>query len=223
MSVVSKPLAEEHAARQKDPSDFKPYSFRRYMETTPPGIAFIMGKPKNTDKLEVQSVRFNAKEWSLAAAKKWLKENKYKAGHIEEAVGTSKAWSVSVPISKTSSDEQRLAFGWASIVADDSGNAIVDHQKDRIACDELEKAAYDYVKESRLATDMHLRPGVAELVESCVITPEKREAMGIDGDGVTGWWVGFKVTCDDVWAKVKEGTYSEFSIGGTATRKKAES
>ena len=33
-----------------------------------------------------------------------------------------------------------------------------------------------------------------------------------------GWWIGFKVTDDDVWAKVKDGTYPMFSIEGEAVR-----
>lgn len=43
--------------------------------------------------------------------------------------------------------------------------------------------------------------------------------MGIpEGTVPTGWWIGFKVTDDDVWAKVKDGTYPMFSIEGEAVR-----
>lgn len=37
-----------------------------------------------------------------------------------------------------------------------------------------------------------------------------------------GWWIGFRVTDDDVWEKVKSGEYSMFSIGGTAIREEVE-
>ena len=43
--------------------------------------------------------------------------------------------------------------------------------------------------------------------------------LGIpDGTLPVGWWIGFKVTDEDVWAKVKDGTYPMFSIEGSAIR-----
>lgn len=33
-----------------------------------------------------------------------------------------------------------------------------------------------------------------------------------------GWWIGFKVTDSGVWEKVKDGTYTMFSIEGEAER-----
>ena len=70
---------------------------------------------------------------------------------------------------------------------------------------------------------MHERGGAAVLVESVVFTKEKAEAMGIpEGILPTGWWIGFKVLDEDVWEKVKDGTYSMFSIEGTAERVEEE-
>lgn len=44
-------------------------------------------------------------------------------------------------------------------------------------------------------------------------------AMGIpEGTLPVGWWIGFQVTDADVWEKVKDGTYSMFSIEGKAER-----
>ena len=140
---------------------------------------------------------------------------------MDKADELKKAWEVSIPISKVS-EEKRLAFGWASVIIDADGDAVIDHQSDRISIPELEKAAYEYVQKSRQSTEMHVRKGVAELVESVVITPEKREAMGIDGEGITGWWVGFRVNDSSVWSKVKSGDYREFSIGGTAKRRSVD-
>ncbi len=43
--------------------------------------------------------------------------------------------------------------------------------------------------------------------------------MGIpEGTLPVGWWIGFQVTDADVWEKVKDGTYSMFSIEGEAER-----
>ena len=98
---------------------------------------------------------------------------------------------------------------------DDNGDPVIDHQGDVIPVAELEKAAYRYVAKSRDATEMHERRGVATLVESIILTDEKRKSMGITG-GPTGWWVGYRVTDDKVWGAVKAGELTEFSIGGSA-------
>lgn len=120
-------------------------------------------------------------------------------------------------------EDRRLAFGWAYVTEDD-GQVSVDHSGDFIdkaALPALEEAAYDYVLTSRQADEMHEKlEGVAEIVESFMLTPEKAAAMGI----VTkryGYWIGFKVQDEAVWAKVKDGTYKGFSIRGSGEREKA--
>ena len=115
-------------------------------------------------------------------------------------------------------DDQRLVFGWASVVENPDGTPVVDLQGDVLMPDELEKAAYKFVLEVRKAGEMHRTvEGVGELVESVVLTKAKREAMGIAA-GASGWWVGFKVS-PEVFAKVKSGQYGGFSIGGRGMRK----
>lgn len=118
-----------------------------------------------------------------------------------------------------SDDEQRLAFGWANISVTAEGEEIVDWQEDMIDPEELEKAAYRFVEFYREGGEMHERGGCAVLVESVVFTEEKMEAMGIEkGILPIGWWIGFHVTDDDVWEKIKKGEYSMFSIEGQAER-----
>jgi len=52
-----------------------------------------------------------------------------------------------------------------------------------------------------------------------VFTKQKMTAIGIPDETLPeGWWIGFKVTDPDVWDKVKDGTYSMFSIEGEAVR-----
>ena len=103
------------------------------------------------------------------------------------------------------------------------GNQVVDYQEDMIDPEELENAAYNFVQFYRDGGEMHERTGVATLVESVILTEEKQIAMGLQaGTLPVGWWVGFKVTDDDVWQKVKDGEYSMFSIGGTAVREEVE-
>lgn len=122
-----------------------------------------------------------------------------------------------------SEDEKRLAFGWASISIDESGEQLIDWQDDMIDPEELENAAYNFVRLYREGGEMHERGDCATLVESVVFTEEKMEAMGIpSGTLPIGWWIGFLVTDDDVWEKVKDGTYSMFSIEGDAERIEVE-
>lgn len=45
------------------------------------------------------------------------------------------------------------------------------------------------------------------------------QVMGIpEGTLPAGWWIGFKVTDEEVWQKVKNDTYPMFSIKGEAER-----
>lgn len=112
-----------------------------------------------------------------------------------------------------SSEEKRLAFGWASVAN------IVDLQNDIIDAEELEQAAYNFVRFYREGGEMHERGNCAELVESIVFTPEKLKALGLPENSLkTSWWIGFYVTDDEVWQKVKSGEYSMFSIEGKAIR-----
>ena len=115
-------------------------------------------------------------------------------------------------------EDQRLVFGYASVAKVNDGSDLVDLQGDQIAPDDLEKAAYDFVLEARIANEMHQGEPVGQLVESVVITPEKLAAMGLragPGAPAVGLWLGFKLT-PDAFAKVKRGDYTMFSIEGTA-------
>ena len=122
-----------------------------------------------------------------------------------------------------SDDDKRLAFGWANVSINVAGEQLIDYHEDMIDIDELEQAAYKFVEFYREGGEMHERGECAVLVESIVFTKEKQEALGIpEGTVPEGWWIGFHVTDDDVWEKVKDGTYPMFSIEGTAIRETIE-
>ena len=123
-----------------------------------------------------------------------------------------------------SDDDRHLAFGWASVSIRADGELIEDWQGDIIAPCELEEAAYEYVRLYGEGGEMHERGGVAVLIESVVFTEDKMAAMGIPaGTLPVGWWIGFKVLDEDVWEKVKDGTYKMFSIEGEAERVEVKS
>lgn len=115
---------------------------------------------------------------------------------------------------KKADPDQRLIFGWASVVTK-SGKPIVDHQNDVIPVEELEKAFYDYVLSSRNHGHMHSNVGTGRLIECMVFTKQKQDLLGIDL-GFEGAWVGYLVDDPDVWASHKRGELPEFSIGGQA-------
>ena len=120
-------------------------------------------------------------------------------------------------------DERHMVFGWASVAAMPDGTAVQDFQKDLIDINDLESAVYDYVLYFRDGGEMHKRRGIGVLVESVVFTKDKMQAMGIpEGTVPYGWWLGLKITDDKVWKKVKDGTYSMFSIEGEAMRVQTE-
>lgn len=130
-------------------------------------------------------------------------------------------YEASAEIEITKADEdKRLVFGWASI-AIENGEQLEDMQHDVIDPDDLEEAAYEYVLNFRDTGEEHLAAfrKKGKLVESCVFTEEKQQAMGlVPGTLPVGWWIGFYIEDDDAWERIKNGTYRMFSIEGKAER-----
>lgn len=118
---------------------------------------------------------------------------------------------------------KRQVFGFAMVTHID-GEPVIDRQGDFTPLEEIEKAAYTYVIESRKGGDMHARDGdkplhTSDLVESFVITPEKLQQMGLEENALPhGWWVGFKVNDDKQWQDVVEKRRTGFSIHGSGRR-----
>ncbi len=129
-------------------------------------------------------------------------------------------WETEFNIEKIDAD-QRLIFGWASVVQK-GDQIIIDKHGDIIPIEELEKAAYNFVLISRENDDMHTAEPTGVCVESMVFTPEKA-ALGLvaknaQGEQIFGWFTGFKITKDSLWADHKAGKRPEFSIGGVSQR-----
>jgi len=137
----------------------------------------------------------------------------------EDESSQDETWQTEFDIAKTDDDRQ-LVFGWLSVAVDKSGNVIIDSQDDIIEEEVLEKAAYDFTLNARIAGNMHKRiDGIGKLVESMVFTIEKQEALGIpEGVLPVGWWCGFHISDDETWGQIKSGELNAFSIGGKAMR-----
>lgn len=148
----------------------------------------------------------------------------YLVSHVQQPRADPCEGTLQCTFNLTKSDEEeRLVFGWASVAQRTDGETVVDWQDDIVDISELEQAAYDFVQFYREGSEMHERGGfdVAVVVESMVFTPEKMALLNItEGTIPCGWWVGFRVTDDEVWEKVKDGTYRMFSIEGQAVREK---
>lgn len=126
-------------------------------------------------------------------------------------------WQRRVEIKKLD-EAKNLVFGYLSVSENADGSLVEDLQGDVIEPTELEKAAYAFMLESRAADEMHRLDQIGQVVESAVFTKEKQQALGIpDGTMPVGWWVGIKVD-PEVFAKVKDGDYRAFSIGGRGER-----
>ena len=113
-------------------------------------------------------------------------------------------------------DEQRLVWGWASVVTE-GGEAVIDRQGDVIEPDTLVKAVNKFMEHVRVGKQMHNGDQIGMVVHSLPITKEIGDSLGIQSNR-EGWVVAFKVYDDDVWAKVKSGELAAFSIGGRAVK-----
>ncbi len=118
-------------------------------------------------------------------------------------------------------DDQRLVFGWASII-EEGGEPVVDSQGDVIFAEDLMKAAHGFMVDARKGGIMHAQQAgkaveIGAVVESVVLTKERQDALGIDL-GRVGWLITMKVESDEVWKAVKAGDLAAFSVGGRGVR-----
>lgn len=116
-----------------------------------------------------------------------------------------------VPIEKIDEDAQ-IVWGWF-YVDSEGGVPCVDHSGDGIDGTEIQKAAWGFVSDSRRGGELHVKDA-GEIVESMYFSKEIQDALGIDL-GRTGWFGGYHVKDPVAWEKVKDGTYTAFSIGGS--------
>lgn len=113
------PYPNEHALRLKPPGIFDPDSFKRTAGGTlfggrlkvPASISLIWaklkGRAKPSDPPILQAIRFPKKDWSVAAAKNWIKKHIKQAGSFEPAkTSTAKAEELTLQ-----DKEQDILFG----------------------------------------------------------------------------------------------------------------
>jgi hypothetical protein len=111
-------------------------------------------------------------------------------------------------------DDLRIVYG--VVLEPDSE----DLQGDIIDSDTIEKAAHAYLRESRVVGDSHMVQAEAEVVESYIAPADLQ--MGEQTVRKGSWIMAVKVHDDELWAAVKKGEMTGFSIGGFGTRSAVE-
>ena len=89
------PFANEHAARQVDPSAFS--DFRRFTpKGFPEGLSVILGLKDGGDS-QIQSIRADKDKFTVSEFKKWLEDHDFKAD-IEEALNKGSYFAKWIPM-----------------------------------------------------------------------------------------------------------------------------
>jgi len=111
-------------------------------------------------------------------------------------------------ISKSDDDDERIVFG---IVYEPD---VEDTQGDQATAEEIRKAAYSFMENGQIYKVMH--KGIA--VEICVLeTYLAPVEFQIGGEMIKkGTWVlGSRIPKGELWADIKSGDYTGYSMGGT--------
>lgn len=118
-------------------------------------------------------------------------------------------YTLEVEFAKTDEDK-RLVYG--IVLAPNE----IDTQNDMIFPEEIEKAAHNFLQQSRVLGEQHETVADSEIVES-YITPEDTILQEQEVKKGT-WIVVSKVHSDELWKDIKDGIYTGYSIGGTGKR-----
>lgn len=104
-----------------------------------------------------------------------------------------------------------LVFGWA-IVCTEKGEDHYDLQGDHIPENVMVEATTEFMKNARVAKEMHTGEQIGAIVHSFPLTKDIAEAMGIQTER-TGWMVAM-APGTAVLQKFRDKVYTGFSIGG---------
>jgi len=221
---VQKPYPNEHAARMRDPADFIASTFRS--KEIAPGIRIIMGKLTADGPMETQAYRFDKDKFTSAEARTWLKDHDLKPISFEEAVTKADDAATDEVLSKgyycpiiKMVDERR------EVTAIVLKPETVDAQGDVISKEVIERTAHRFMSNYRKTSElgyMHRDFGKDMDVVESYIAPAP---MMIVGKTVPegSWVMTVKVNDDTIWAEVKAGLITGFSIGGVARASKPAS
>ena len=124
-------------------------------------------------------------------------------------------------------DELGLVFGWGFICTE-GGSPHHDTQGDFISEHEMLKASADFMRDSRVMDIQHDRQQAGDVVFAMPMTKEIASAYNMDlprndtGAEVTGFMLCVKPDSAEEFAKFQDGTYTGFSLEGSAIREAVE-
>ena len=156
---------------------------------------------------KIITVLFDKDKWTMPQAKAWMKDRfeKKKTDLAEK----------DVPIVKVD-DDKRLVYGVVYAPYE------TDAQEDWMSPEEIEKAAHVYMTEYR-----KLRKNHEEDLDDCYVVESyiAPSAMRIGNKTVTegSWVMVTKINNDEVWADIKSGKITGYSMAGNALRVPDES
>lgn len=158
--------------------------------------AFSCAPEVGLTKAKVKEIGWSDKAWEKALTD-W--------GNQESVV--SKEYTATILKANT---EKQIVYG---IVLEPD---TIDSQNDTITADEIERTAHNFLVESRVIGDQHRTKAKCEVVES-YLTPID---MTLGGQTVKRgtWVIGVHVSDPKLWAGIKAGQYTGFSVGGVALR-----
>lgn len=105
-----------------------------------------------------------------------------------------------------------IVFGWA-IICKNGDCDYFDVQGDHIPEEAMLGAAVDFMKNSRVAGEMHEKEEGGSVVFAMPLTADVAKAFGIETK-TTGLMIGMKPENPETIEKFKNGHYNGFSIGG---------
>ena len=209
LKPVSKPYANEHAARQLDPAQFQ--EIHRENDKFGAGIDALWGVLAN-GKTKLQSIRFDASKFTVAETKAWLKDHDFKT-----TVEAAKPKAKSGAFCKVD-QEERVVAGVVYAPME------VDSQGDWTDSGEIWKAMKHYMVETGgVMKIMH----EGRRVDAPVVEVFQAEVETVKG-GTTipagAWYQANYIPegLDDVWQAIKEGKLTGYSMSGRAEETEAE-
>lgn len=107
-----------------------------------------------------------------------------------------------------------LVLGWGMISKVD-GQPYIDTQNNYIPEDAMLDASVDFMKNSRMAKDMHTADGElpGEVLFAFPVTEDIKKAFGMTINK-TGLMIAMRPDSDAILTKYETGEYTGFSIGG---------
>lgn len=169
-----------------------------------PGYAFL------TQAMRKQGLIWKAQDIDLALfGVQWGDLPEAEEADTEEVVDVPAVEKVDVNIiSKSDDDDERIVFG---IVYEPD---VEDTQGDQATAEEIRKAAYSFMENGQIYKVMHKGISVDICVLETYLAPVE---FPMGGETITkGTWVlGSRIPRGELWADIKSGEYTGYSMAGT--------